>query len=134
MDVHRTRTRARYAETDASGIVYYNSYLVYFELGRVEMFRELGLPYDWRLPIAETYVRSRAPARFDDLLEIHTFVSELRSKGFRLGCKVFRVDEQGDEELELLAEGYTAMVTVGPDRQPVPLPEPYRRAFGGDER
>lgn len=130
MQRHKTTTRARYAETDASGIVYYNSYLLYFEKGRVEMFRQLGLAYDWRLPIAETYCRYRSPARFDDLLEIHTFVAELRSKGFRLGCEVYKIDEAGEAEPVLLAEGYTSMVTVGPDRRPVPLPEPYRRAFG----
>ena len=130
MQSHTTTTRARYAETDCSGIVYYNSYLLYFEKGRVEMFRALGLAYDWHLPIAETYCRYRSPAHFDDLLEIRTFVAEVRSKGFRLGCEVYRIDETGDSEPTLLAEGYTAMVSVGPDRRPVPLPEPYRRAFG----
>jgi acyl-CoA thioester hydrolase len=124
--IYRTRARVRYAETDAAGIVYYNNYFVYFELGRVELFRELGLAYDWRLPIAETACRFHASARFDDLLEIHSFVEELRSKGFRIGCKVHRVD---GEALTLLAEGHTAMVTVGEDRRPVPLPDAFRRAL-----
>lgn len=126
MKIYRTRARVRYAETDAAGIVYYNNYFVYFELGRVELFRELGLAYDWRLPIAETACRFHASARFDDLLEIHSFVEELRSKGFRIGCKVHRVD---GEALTLLAEGHTAMVTVGEDRRPVPLPDAFRRAL-----
>ncbi|MBT3218914.1 MAG: acyl-CoA thioesterase [Proteobacteria bacterium] len=128
MKIFTTRTRARYAETDASGIVYYNSYLIYFELGRIEMFRELELPYNWRLPIADTYCRYRSPARFDDLLEIHSYIAELRSKGFRIGHKVHRVQEDG--QLELLAEGYTGMVTVGDDRRPTPLPDHFRKAFG----
>lgn len=126
MKIYRTRARVRYAETDAAGIVYYNNFFVYFELGRVELFRELGLAYDWRLPIAETACRFHASARFDDLLEIHSFVEELRSKGFRIGCKVHRVD---GEALTLLAEGHTAMVTVGEDRRPVPLPDDFRRAL-----
>ncbi len=127
MKVFTTRTRARYADTDTSGIVYYASYFLYFETGRVEMFRELGLPYDYRLPIVETSCRYRAPARFDDLLEIHSFVEETRSKGFRIGHKVHRVGADGT--LELLVEGHTAMVTVGEDRKPVALPQQFRQAF-----
>ncbi len=134
MKIFKTRTRVRYAETDAAGIVYYNSYFVYFELGRVEMFRELGLPYDWRLPIAETYCKYLASACFDDSLEIHTFLQQVRSKGFRLGCRVFRMAEHGQtgaavSEPELLVEGFTAMVTVGEERRPVALPEQFRRVF-----
>jgi acyl-CoA thioester hydrolase len=124
-----TRTRVRYAETDASGIVYYASYLLYFELGRIEMFRELGLPYDARLPIVETLCRYRAPARFDDLLEIQSFVAEIRSKGFCIGGRVHRVGEAG--ELELLAEGHTAMVTTDDERHAVPLPPRFRQALAG---
>ncbi len=75
--VYTTRTRVRYAETDATGIVYYGSYFEYFEVGRVEMFRTLGLPYDWRLPIVETHCRYRAEARFDDVLEVETTVEEV---------------------------------------------------------
>lgn len=128
MKVFTTRTRARYADTDASGIVYYASYLLYFETGRVEMFRELGLPYDYHLPIVETACRYRAPARFDDLLEIHSFVAALRTRGFRIGHRVHRVKPDG--ELELLVEGHTAMVTVGEDRRPVDLPPEFVEAFG----
>ena len=129
-----TRTRARYAETDATSIVYYNNYFIYFEVGRVEMFRELGLPYDRHLPIAETYCRYHASAKFDDLLEIHTWLEEVRSKGFRLAAKVFRIVD--GEEPTLLVEGYTSMVTVDEANRPIPLPAPFREAFeriGHDE-
>ncbi|RLB64170.1 MAG: acyl-CoA thioesterase [Deltaproteobacteria bacterium] len=127
MKIFTTRVRVRYAETDAAQIVYYNSYFLYFEVGRVEMFRQLALPYDARLPIAETACRYRASARFDDLLEIHSFVAELRSKGFRIGCQVHRVNDDG--QLTLLAEGHTAMVTAGDDGRPAPLPPAFRKAF-----
>jgi acyl-CoA thioester hydrolase len=139
MKLFKTQTRVRYAETDAAGIVYYNNFFVYFELGRIEMFRQLGIPYTWRLPIAETYCRYHASARFDDLLEIHTSVTQLRSKGFRIGCKVYRIAEgevggkqeggQPGHEPVLLAEGYTAMVTVGDDHKPIALPEAFKQAF-----
>ncbi|GEM_PF-772535 len=129
MRIFKTRTRVRYAETDAAGIVYYNNFFVYFELGRIEMFRELGLPYDWRLPIPETYAKFHASATFDDPLEIQSFVEETRRCGFRIGCRVFRVRE--GEEPVLLAEGYTSMVTVDEAKKPVPLPEAFREAFRG---
>lgn len=127
MQIFKTTTRVRYAETDAAGIVYYNNFFVYFELGRIEMFRQLGLTYDKHLPIAETHCRYRASAKFDDQLTIHTFVAELRSKGFRLGCRVYRQVPQ--EEDQLLAEGYTAMVTVDDQGKPIKLPENFLRAF-----
>ena len=124
---YTTTTRVRYAETDASGIVYYANYFVYFELGRLSMFRELGLPYDWRLPIRDTYCRYHASARFEDKLEIRTRVLEIRGKGFKLGSEVFSV---GDGEPELLVEGFTVMVTVDDDGGICPLPEAFRKALG----
>ena len=123
-----TRTRVRYAETDATGIVYYANYFVYFELGRIEMFRELALPYDRRLPIAETACRFRASACFDDRIEIRSFLEETRSKGFRIGHRVYRLPEDGPPEL--LVEGHTAMVTVDDANRPCPLPRAFREAFG----
>lgn len=84
------------------------------------MFRELELPYDWRLPIVETACRFHSLARFDDRLEIHSVVDEVRRCGFRIASKVFRLSPE-DEPL-FLVEGHTAMVTVGDDHRPIPLP------------
>ncbi len=127
MKVFETRTRVRYAETDAAQVVHYASYFIYFEVGRIEMFRELGLPYNSRLPIAETHCRYRASARFDDHLAIHSFVKELRTKGYVIGCRVYRITDTGD--LELLVEGHTGMVTADSDGRPVPLPPAYRQTL-----
>ena len=133
MRTHRTRARARYAETDATGIVYYNSYFLYFELGRVEMFRALGLPYDWRLPIVETHCRYRASAKFDDVLEIETGVEEIRTRAFRMAQRVYRVTGEGAaEQRELLVEGYTVMMTQD-ESGPMPVPTAFRVAFGAGE-
>ena len=135
MTTHRTRLRARYAETDATGIVYYNSYFLYFEVGRVELFRSLDLPYDWRLPIVETRCRFRAAARFDDLLEVESVVEEVRTRAFRIGQRVYRVPPGesslgpgGPSPLVLLAEGHTVMMTQD-ESGPVPLSEAFRKAF-----
>ena len=129
MRVFKTRTRVRYAETDCSGIVYYNQYFVYFELGRVELFRALQLPYDRRLPIVEAGCRFHASARFDDLLEIHTFVEEIRTRAFRFGHQVHRVRDEATDELELLARGFAAMVHADPGRQGAPMPARFREAL-----
>jgi len=126
--VYKSRARVRYAETDASGIVYYANYFVYFEIGRLDMFRELGLPYDRRLPIVDTYCRYHESARFQDELEIHSQVEEIRSRGFRIGHSVYRLDGD-DASPTLLASGYTAMVTAGEDGRPIPLPPAFREAL-----
>lgn len=125
--VFSCRTNVRYAETDASGIVYYANYFIYFELGRLEMFRQLDLPYDKGLPIVDTYCRYHASARFQDCLEIQSSIDEIRSKGFRVSHRVLRILE--DAEPELLAEGYTAMVTANEQGRPIPIPPRFQRAF-----
>ncbi len=122
-----TETRVRYAETDATGIVYYANYFIYFELGRIDMFRQLALPYDWRLPIVQTNCRYHASAKFDDILQIETTVEELRTKSFRLGSRVYRQAE-GDGQT-LLVRGHTVMVTLDAEQQPTALPELYRTAL-----
>lgn len=129
---YTTHTRVRYAETDASGIVYYANYFVYFELGRLSMFRELGLPYDWRLPIRDTYCRYHASAKFEDELEIRSRVLELRDKGFKLGSEVYRLADGA--EPELLVEGYTVMVTLNDNGEISPLPVPFRQALSGPDQ
>lgn len=128
MRIFETFTRVRYAETDATAIVYYGNYFVYFELGRIEMFRELALPYDRRLPIVETHCRYHASAAFDEPLRIDTFLEEARQRSFRLGSRVYRLPDDDDEPL-LLVEGWVSMVTVDDDNRPIPLPAPFREAF-----
>jgi acyl-CoA thioester hydrolase len=132
MRIFETNTRVRYAETDATAIVYYGTYFVYFELGRIEMFRELGLPYDRRLPIVETHCRYHASAAFDDRLRVETSLEEAGHRSFRLGSRVFRIAPEGDDAPatdELLVEGWTVMVTVDDDNHPIPLPVAFLEAF-----
>ena len=89
MKVYKTQLRVRYAETDAAEIVYYSNFLIYFEVGKMEMFRELNLPYDRRLPMVEAHCDYKNTAKFDDLLEIHTTVPEVYTKGFKVESKIF---------------------------------------------
>ena len=75
--------RVRYGETDPMKYVYYGNYAEYFEVARVELFRELGMPYDeienqgiW-LPVSKFSIKYLRPALYDQVLEIHTFIKEL---------------------------------------------------------
>ena len=93
MKVFKTQVRVRYAETDAAEIVYYSNFFIYFEVGKMEMFRELGLPYDRRLPMVMAHCDFENTAKFDDLLEVHTTVPEVYEKGFKVESKIFRNDD-----------------------------------------
>ena len=82
--IHTTHTlRVRYTETDPMKYVYYGNYAAYFELGRVELFRSIGISYDeieklgiW-LPVSDYNIKYLKPALYDQKLEIHTFVKKI---------------------------------------------------------
>ena len=79
------QTRVRYAETDQMGVVYHSNYIIYFELGRTEAMRRIGITYSelekrgYGLAVIETGARYRSAARYDDLLTIRTWLRELRT-------------------------------------------------------
>ena len=127
MKTFKTNIRVRYAETDAAEIVYYSNFFIYFEVGKMEMFRELKLPYDRRLPMIEAHCDFKNTAKFDDLLEIQTSVPEVYEKGFKIESKIFRKD---NDKLTLIAEGYTIHLTADKKRKVVKLPKYFHEAFG----
>ncbi|MBC8078294.1 MAG: acyl-CoA thioesterase [Chloroflexales bacterium] len=81
-----TTLRARYAETDAQGIVHHSSYIVWFELGRVELLRAHGISYrameaqGLAIVVSELAARYHAPARYDDLVQVQTALALVRSR------------------------------------------------------
>lgn len=83
MFVTETQVRVRYAETDKMGFVYYGNYPQYYEVGRVEAMRKLGMSYremeekGVMMPIASMQIKYIRPAYYDDLLTIRTIVKEL---------------------------------------------------------
>ena len=124
-----TEVRVRYAETDQMGIVYYANYLVWFELGRVELLRSLGLAYSRLesdhgciLPVIEARCRYRAPARYDDKIVIETRPAMLRGSVLKFAYRILRKGHSSEED-ELLAEGETAHVVCDDRMQRKPLPE-----------
>ncbi len=88
--------RVPYADTDQMGVVYYANYLEYFERSRTEMLRAAGLPYGELerrgiiLPVAEVYCKYLSPARYDDLLTLRSWVSELRGVRLTIASEVRR--------------------------------------------
>lgn len=112
-----TQIRVRYADTDQMKFVYYAKYFEYFEQGRSDLLRAIGLPYPEIeklgifLPVIEAFARYRKPAKYDDLLTIETIVTEMPVARLRIEYKVWRVPAQpsqaSGEDEEPIAEGYT---------------------------
>jgi acyl-CoA thioester hydrolase len=130
---HETRLRARYAETDQMGIVYHSNFVIWFEVGRVELFRSLGFTYDvmerrdgCHLPVVDLRVRFKSPARYDDEVIIRTTVKNLRSSLVHFGYEVLRAGDGA-----LLAEGETTHIVTDENMQKRELPEKYRAALAG---
>ena len=127
-----TEVRVRYAETDQMGIVYYANYLVWFELGRVECLRALGLAYSILekehgciLPVVESHCRYRAPARYDDEIVIETVPSLVRESVVKFDYFIYRKSTGKTQERELLAEGHTVHVVCDDQMNRKALPENY---------
>ena len=129
------RVRVRYAETDQMGVVYHANYLVWFEVGRVEFIRQLGLDYktmeqedDALIAVAEATARYKAPARYDDELIIRTSLSGVRGPIVRFRYVVVRaVNGSGDETV--LCEGETVHFVVGRDMKRREMPAKYAELF-----
>src|SRR5271155_2964460 len=129
--VGEARLRVRYAETDQMGVVYHSNYLIWFEVGRVELIRSMGLDYKRMeveegcgIAVVDAHVRYRAPARYDDELVVETRLLAARGAVIRFGYKVLRVEDGA-----LLCEGETVHVVVGKDMKRKPLPAKYAVRF-----
>jgi acyl-CoA thioester hydrolase len=130
-----TEVRVRYAETDQMGIVYYANYLVWFEIGRVELLRSLGLAYsqletdhECILPVIEATCRYKSPARYDDQILIETRPSLLRQSVVKFAYRILRKAANG-EEPALLAEGETVHVVCDDQLNKKPLPDEHAEAL-----
>ena len=121
-----TRVRVRYAETDQMGVVYHANYLIWFEVGRVELMREMGVPYRMLeeegalIPVVEVTARYMASARYDDVLIVRTFVAGLRGSIIRLRYMILRAEDE-----LLLCEGESVHLVVGRDMKMRAIPEKY---------
>jgi len=128
---HDVTIRVRYAETDQMGVVYHSNFLIWFEVGRVELMRALGFDYkqmelqdDIYIVVADVHCRYHHPARYDELLTVRTRILEAKTRTLKFGYEVFRQPGQ-----KLLATGHTIHVACTRAGQVKHFPDKYKQAF-----
>jgi acyl-CoA thioester hydrolase len=131
IEYHDVTVRVRYAETDQMGVVYHANYLVWFEVGRVELMRALGVEYkrmeiedDCQIVVADLRCRYHHPARYDEVLRVRTRIAGSKNRVIRFGYELFR-----DADGQLLATGETTHIICGRNGKPKLLPQKYRSVF-----
>ena len=129
--VNETRLRVRYAETDQMGVVYHSNHLIWFEIGRVELMRQMGFSYrdmereDGRyIAVAEAKCRYRAPIFYDDEVIVRTRLKNVRESVVHFGYELLRADNGA-----LLAEGETTHIVTDASMKIAELPEKYLKVF-----
>jgi acyl-CoA thioester hydrolase len=129
--IAEAKLRVRYAETDKMGVVYHSNFIVWFEVGRVELLRQIGYRYrdlerehDCHIAVADVRCRYKSPAYYDDELVIRT-----RLKNMRGSMLVFHYEVVRPEDNTLLAEGETAHIVVNSRFEKTTLPERFVNAF-----
>lgn len=132
MDTSEIRFRARYAETDQMGVVYHANYLIWMEMGRVELCRSLGIRYrDMEehdgvlLAVAAAECRYMRPARYDDEIAVRTVVARSTTRLLEFTYEVALAETD-----HLLCTGKTTHVFCDRDLRPCKLPAKYWDAFG----
>ena len=130
--VTECRLRVRYAETDQMGVVYYANYLIWMEVGRVELCKACGFNYrDMEmedgvfLAVAESHCQYRFPARFDDEVVVKTWIEKATTRAVTFAYEM-RLAE-GDRRM---ATGYTRHIFVSRAMRPTHLPAKYHALFG----
>jgi acyl-CoA thioester hydrolase len=117
-----------YGDTDRMGVVYYANYLRFFEAGRTELLRAAGIDYRKMeaegalLPVAEAHAKYRAPAGYDDELELETIVSHVGTSSIRIRYELRRVSDE-----VLVATGETKHACVNVDGRVIRMPEFVRQ-------
>ena len=125
MREYQFQVRVRYAETDQMGVVYHGNYAQYFEMGRVEWLRNLGVSYKWMeengvmLPVVSLTMNYKKPARYDDLLTVKTILKSQTSVKIEFDYEIY------NEKGELLTTGYSMLVFVDMKTGKPTLPPEY---------
>ncbi|MGA6983823.1 MAG: thioesterase family protein [Candidatus Sulfotelmatobacter sp.] len=129
--INETRVRVRYAETDKMGVVYHSNHFIWFEVGRVELLRQLGFSYrdmeeeDGRfIAVVEAKCRYRAPVRYDEEVVVRTELKNVRESVLHFGYELRRAEGR-----TLLAEGETTHIVTDADMKVAALTEKYLTVF-----
>ena len=111
--INLTSYRVIYGDTDRMGVVYYANYLRWFERGRSELLRQIGLPYaaieqqGFNFPVVEVTCRYAQSARYDELVQIETELTELGRAGLSFAYRILR-----ESDGCLLATGGTRHASI----------------------
>jgi acyl-CoA thioester hydrolase len=129
--INETRVRVRYAETDQMGVVYHANHFIWFEVGRVELLRQLGFTYkemeredDCFIAVVDARCRYKAPVLYDDEVLVRTRLKNIRDKMIHFGYELVRAGTG-----ELLAEGETTHIVADSQMKPRSLPKKYMNVF-----
>jgi acyl-CoA thioester hydrolase len=129
--VSESRLRVRYAETDQMGVVYHANHFIWFEIGRVELMRQLGFSYrdlerdhGCFIPVVDARCRYKAPARYDDEIIVRTHLRNVRDSLIHFGYELVRANDG-----EVLAEGETMHMILNAKMKAAPLPPSILKAF-----
>ena len=129
--VNETRLRVRYAETDQMGVVYHSNHFIWFEIGRVELLRQLGFSYREMenedrcyIAVVDARCRYRAPARYDDEIIVRTYLKNVRDSVIHFAYELLRAADS-----MLLAEGETTHVVTDAQMKSTELPSKYLDVF-----
>jgi acyl-CoA thioester hydrolase len=129
--VNESRIRVRYAETDQMGVVYHANYFIWFEVGRVELLRQLGFSYkdmeqqdNCFIAVVDARCRYKSPARYDDEIIVKTWLKNIRESVIHFGYELRRVDDGS-----LIAEGETTHIVADAHMRKTVLPEKYMKIF-----
>jgi YbgC/YbaW family acyl-CoA thioester hydrolase len=129
--------RVRWGDVDAAGIIFYGSYIRFFEIGETELFRAVGLPYGkvfeelniW-LPRVHLECDFHRAAQMDDLLQVSVYVGNIGRTSLRLNFEVRRRTEDGTLEKDLMATAHFVLVSTDRENlKPLPVPETLRAAL-----
>jgi acyl-CoA thioester hydrolase len=129
--VNRHRERVRYADVDRMGFAYYGNYLRWFEIGRTEYLRALGMSYrevedsGVIYPVTETYVKYSAPARYDEEIEIATSLGWVKRASLRFDYEILGTDGV------LRAAGWTVHAALDRSGRPVRISAQLSRLLSG---
>jgi len=136
LTINETTVRVRYAETDQMSVVYHSNYFIWFEIGRVELLRDMGFSYrdmeqqdQCFIAVVEARCRFKAPARYDDEIRIRTSLKHVRNSFIQFGYEAVRVSDGA-----LLAEGETMHIVTDANMAKRVLPAKYRAAFAAAVR
>lgn len=119
-----TKIRVIYADTDAMGIVYHANYLKWFEIGRTELLRKMGIVYaelestGYNLPLTQVYCHYLAPAKYDDIILVETEIEYLKMASIKFNYTIW------DEKKEMtLVEGYSVHAFTNDEGKIVKTPK-----------